>query len=173
MMSETVTSLDSILAQRETAAGVSASLDEPTLKVVIVSLGDQWYGFRGDSIQEVLAECPVFFLPGCPKSLEGVMNVGGDIESVLRLQLLLGSNPGPAKAQSRILLGRTETMRSGIRVDSVEDVCDIPEASIQKPPHTLPQQLQSIVSGVFEFQGHPVHLLNLQRLFEQYRAGLE
>lgn len=172
-MNEPMTSLDRILAQREAAIGAQASLDEPMLKVVIVSLGGQWYAFRGEHIQEVLAECPVFFLPGCPEPLEGVMNVGGDIESVLRLRLLLGMGAGQVKPQSRILLGRTATMRSGIRVDSVEDVCDIPENSIRKPSHTVPEHLRPIVSGIFEFQGRPVHLLDLVGIFDSYRAGLE
>lgn len=165
-------SLEQILSQRQTEAGHVVTLDEPMIKLVIVSLGDQWFAFHGDRIKEVLSDIQVFFLPGCPSSLEGVINVRGDIESVVRLRALLGLPEAPADAPSRILLGQAESMRSGIRVDRVEDVVDIAQSVLREPPHTIPDHLRPIVTGILTFQEHVVHLLDLDRMFGDYRAGL-
>ncbi len=168
----TEASLERILSLRQEGSGEIVSVDEPAVKLVIVSLGDQWFAFHGERIREVLAEAPVFFLPGCPPSLEGVVNVRGDIESVIRLRSILGLPAMADGISSRILLGQASAMRSGVRVDRVEDVVDVLESAIQPLPPTTPDHLQPIMLGVFTFGDHVVHLLDLERIFEDYRAGL-
>jgi purine-binding chemotaxis protein CheW len=165
-------SLEQILSVRPGSGGDVVDVDEPMVKLVIVSLGDQWFAFHGERIKEILAECGAFFLPGCPPSLEGVINVRGDIESVIRLRPLLGLAEPPADGSSRILLAQAAAMRSGIRVDRVEEVLDVAESAIQPPPHTIPDHLRPLVLGLIEFRGHLVQLLCLERMFEEYRAGL-
>ena len=164
--------LDGILARRHAADDRTVDVDEAMVKLVMVSLDGQWVAFHGERIKEVLADHPVFFLPGCPPSLEGVINVRGDIESVVRLRALLGLPEAAAGTASRIVLGHATAMHSGIRVDRVEDVVDVAESAIQAPPHTIPDHLRPIVLGIVTFRGHLVHLLDLERLFEDYRAGL-
>jgi len=171
-MTESVTDLDRIFALRQSGDAAVVNVDEPMVKLVVVSLGDLWFAFHGEKIREVLADCPVYFLPGCPDSLEGVINVRGDIETVVRLRPLLGLAEPPAGISSRILLGQTAAMRSGIRVDRVEEVLDVLESAIQTPPHTIPEHLRPLVLGIVTFRDHLVHLLDLDRLFADYRAGL-
>lgn len=91
----TPTSLDDILSQRHDAQRAVVNVDEPQLKLVVFALGGQWFAFHGSSVREILAQPTVHFVPGCPSSLEGVIHVRGDIESVLRLHELLHL-PAPA-----------------------------------------------------------------------------
>lgn len=169
-MSETT--LDQVLTQRREARKEIVNVDELAVKLVIFELGDDWFAFHGDRIREILAQADVFFVPGCPSSLEGVINVRGDIESVVRLHDLLRLPEPSAKRGSSILLGRGGGMSSGIRVDAVVDVVDVPESSIQPPPSALPDHLRAYVSGVLQFQGHPVTVLDLDTIFADYARGL-
>ena len=172
MMEENATTLDDILARKRQTGGEVVNVDEPTVKLVYFSLGEQWYAFSGEHIREVLADAEVHYLPGCPASMEGVINVRGDIESVIRLRAVLGLPEVKVTGASRILLGKTDAMSSGIRVDRVEEVLDVLQSAIQPPPHTLPEHLRPIVPGIVMYREHVVHLLNLQRIFADYRAGL-
>ncbi|MEO5372653.1 MAG: chemotaxis protein CheW [Alphaproteobacteria bacterium] len=165
-------SLDDVLARRRGEAGTIVDVDEPHLKLVVFSLDGDWYAFHGERIREVLADCPVFFLPGCPPSLEGVINVRGEIESVLLLRSILGYPETADTANSRILIGQGKAMRSGIRVDRVEDVVDLPASRLEAPPHTIPDHLAALVLGLVSFGGRYVSVLDLERLFDDYRAGL-
>lgn len=171
-MEEHATTLDDILARKRQSGGEVVNVDEPTVKLVFFSLGDQWYAFYGEAIREVLADHEVYYLPGCPSSMEGVINVRGDIESVIRLRSVLGLPEVKVAASSRILLGRTGTMSSGLRVDCVEEVLDVRQSAIQSPPQTLPEHLRPLVLGVVIYRARPVHLLDLERIFADYRAGL-
>ena len=77
--------LEHILSQRLGHQEI-IDVDEPVIKLVIFSLGEQHFAFLGEAIKEVLPGTEtVFFVPGMPASVEGVINVRGDIESVIQL----------------------------------------------------------------------------------------
>ncbi|MGE4278283.1 MAG: chemotaxis protein CheW [Magnetospirillum sp.] len=163
--------LDQVLAIRRGAAGPVVNVDEPLVKLVVFVLNGEWFAFHGERVKEVLSDFPVYFLPGCPPGLEGVINVRGDIESVLSLRTVLRYPAADADSASRILLGQGAEMRSGLRVDSVEEVMDVPQSLIQAPPHTIPDHLRPLVLGIVAFQGHMVTILDMDRLLADYRVG--
>lgn len=171
-MNTPAVSLEQVLMARQSIDGRIIDVDEPVVKQVIFTLGHLWLAFPGDRIREILTDCPVFSLPGCPPTLEGVINVRGDIESVLHLGQVLGVETSPPSAKSRILLVQGHSLRTGVRVDSVEDVIDVVQGSIRQPPHTLPERWRPVVQGIVEFGGHPVTILDVEYLFEHYRSGL-
>jgi len=166
------TNLDQILAKRQTASKQVVDVNEPMIKLVVFALGDDWFAFYGERIKEILTRSTIFFVPGCPGSLEGVINVRGDIESVIRLNELLQVPLPEAGTPSAILLGCGGSMNSGIRVDRVVDLIDIPLGSVQPPPVNLPDQIRPFVSGLLSFKGRPVSVLDLEQIFTQYVKGL-
>ena len=162
--------LDDLLSQRHAARQDIVDVDEPTLKLVVFALGSDWFAFAAEHVREILAQATVFFVPGCPPSLEGVINVRGDIQSVIRLHALLHLPAG--KPNGAILLCATPAMNSGIRVDRVIDVLDLPRSSIGAPPATLSADWRALVSGVTQVQERAVSLLNLEQLLSDYARGL-
>lgn len=166
------TNLDQILAKRQTARKEIVNVDEPQIKLVIFALGEDWFAFHGERIREILTKASIFFVPGCPASLEGVINVRGDIESVIRLHELLQVPLPEPGAPSAILLGSGTAMNSGIRIDQVVDLIDVPQSFIQPPPANLPEQLRPFVSGLFRFKQRPVSVLDLEQIFSHYVKGL-
>lgn len=166
------TNLDQVLSQRLDASRDIVNVDIPTVKLVIFELGEQRFAFHGSHIREILAQAEVFFLPGCPSSLEGVINVRGDIESVMRPHAMLQVADNAVGRSSSILLGEGSGMRSGIRVDRVVDVTDVPQSSIQPPGAMLPEHLRALVLGVLHFQAQAVTVLDLDQLFVSYARGL-
>ena len=164
--------LEQALTQRREVSKDIVNVDEPVQKLVIFELAGQRFAFYGDRIREILAQADVFFVPGSPHSLEGVINVRGDIESVIRPHSLLHLTDDGVGRASSILLGRAGGMSSGIRVDQVLDVVDVTQSSIQPPPATLPEHMRQLVLGVLTLQAQPVALLDLDKLFADYAAEL-
>ena len=147
-------------------------IDEAAVKLVIFALGDEWFAFSGKQIREILVYKDIFFVPGCPASLEGVINVRGDIESVIRLNELLHLPLPETESAGEILLGRNAVMTSGIRVDRVIDVIDFPESLIQPPPANLADFMRVLVAGIFTFKQKIVTWLDLEQIFTHYLKGL-
>lgn len=166
------TTLDQLLTQRRAAQQDIVNVDEPQVQLVVFVLGKAWFAFHGERIREILSFTEVFFVPGGPPSLEGVINVRGDIESVIRLHELLGLADSGVDQASSILMGRGFGMHSGIRVDRIIDVVDVGQRSIQTPPGTLAEPLRDYVLGVLRLREQPVTVLDLDALFAAYARGL-
>lgn len=164
--------LSEILERRRQADGGILDVEAPTAQMVIFAVGNDLFAFPGGNVAEILPLAPIHFVPGCPPSLEGVINVRGDIVSVIRLGDLLGVEHVAAGRRTAILLGQGGGLCSGLRVDRVLDVLDVVRDTLHPPPCTLPDRLQPLATGVFEHRGRTVLALDLERLFQNYRAGL-
>lgn len=167
-MNQPELTLDQVLTQRHDAQRDIVNVDEPTSKLVIFELHGDWFAFHGDKIREVLSQVDVFFVPGCPTFLEGVINVRGDIESVVSLNERLQLPESRNRLSSSYLLGRGANISSGIRVDKMVDVIDVPLSSIHEPLDTLPEHLRAIVSGILQLKEKTVTVLDLDRIFADY-----
>lgn len=168
-MSESL--LGQVLVHRRSAREAVIDVNEEPTKLVVFALGRQFYAFLGSSVAEILAARKIFAVPGCPPSLVGVINVRGEIESVIRLHELLGIAVDATDTSTPILLGRGHTLRSGILVDRVVDVIDVLASNILPPPSTLSAHVKPLVSGAIELHGETVTLLDMDQALSHYAAG--
>ena len=150
------------LKKRQRTRGV-VKVEEDQVKVVIVVCGSHLYAFYGSDIREILSTCPVSWVPGLPDYLPGLINVRGDIESVIDLHHILGEN-GQADHHGVILMAVRFDFRSGIMVDVVEDVVDIPVSKIHPPLGTLNGRVRDLVIGAIDHKGATVSLLDVGKL---------
>lgn len=171
MMPE-VSGLEEALRVRREESRAVVTVEEETLDVLIFEIDGVWWAFPGSFIREILPQVEVFFVPGCQPSLEGVINVRGDIETVINLGEVLGPKKQAYAPTWAILLGATEDLQSGIRVDKVIDVLTLPRSAVQAPPGSLDPSLGAVVTGVLLYQGVPVSVLSLERIFELYAQRL-
>ncbi|MBF0220013.1 MAG: purine-binding chemotaxis protein CheW [Gammaproteobacteria bacterium] len=164
-------SLDEILAHRRDRNGLVVDVNEPQIKVVIFTLNGQHFAFPGRQIHEILNQQTIFFIPGCPASLKGVINLRSNIVSVLDLALLVLNNSGGESNQTShsILVAEGDNISSGLWVEQVVDVVDINQSAIHPPLATLPEQLKLLVSGEFTCGKQSVVLLDADTLLHHYR----
>lgn len=116
--------LSTTLTQKSAISQEIVNVDEPSIKVMVVEMAGQWFAFYGHQVREILAEMPVYFVPGCPASLEGVINVHGSIESVIQLHSLLHLDKPKSLMGSHILLCKTSALNTGVRVEKVIDMLE-------------------------------------------------
>lgn len=164
--------LEQALTQRQTGRRAVIAGDEPEVKLVIFELTGQLYAVHGARIREILVGSELFFVPGAPPSLEGVVNVRGDIEAVIRPNALLQLPESHYGPQAAILLSRGTELSVGLRVERVLNVLDLPKSAIQPPPATLPDSLANKMQGVFFWHGKSVTLLDLDALLSDYAQGI-
>lgn len=174
MNSEHDNMLDEALAARQRTSRAIVDVDEPQIKLVIFRLLDRYFAFPGSSIQEVISGATeVFYIPGMHASVEGVMNLRGDIQSVLTLNGLLQLSDSDARINGRaILLGSGAGLQTGIRIDQLLDVADVPRSLLKPPIDSLPNHLKPLVSALFEFDGLPVTLLDLDLVLQAWQQQI-
>ncbi len=154
-------------AKRRREKDEIVNVEEERVKVVIFALAGGDYAFYGSEVKEILSQSNIFYVPGTPGFIHGVINVRGEIESVINLAAFLGLPDSARAVNSRILIAVGEGIRSGVLVESVEDVLDIPVNSIKPPLATLSQSLKGFVTGEFIHGNKTVTLLSARRIFEK------
>lgn len=157
--------LDEIRKRKEKEQVVD--VEEERKKLVIFTLSGDHYAFYGHAIKEILQLVEIFYVPGAPDHILGVVNIRGDIESVIAINSFLGLTAAAVTPNSRIAVAADEEMRSGILVDSIEDVVDVPVSAIRPPLATLGKSLKEFVAGETTFNGRDIALIDIGRIFKE------
>ena len=141
-------------------------VEEEKVKLVIFSLGDDYYAFNGSEVKEILLPPgDISYVPGAPDFVLGVINVRGDIESVIAINTFLSMPESKKTSRSRIAIAVKGGVRSGILVDSIEDVLDVPVSGIKPPLSTLDAFKKECVTGEMIFKGKIVTILDTGKIF--------
>jgi purine-binding chemotaxis protein CheW len=140
--------------------------EERRMQIVVFLLDGRYFAFAGETIREIVPVSQITYVPGTPACLPGVIHLRGNIESVLDMRQILSLPIASITDQSRIMLGQVGELRSGVLVDSVEDVLEIPVDALHEPPSELQHTETTFVAGETHYNGHQLILLELGKMFE-------
>lgn len=125
-------------------------------------LAGQLYGVPILAVQEVLADAEIEPVPGAPSEVLGVINLRGQIVSVIDLRRRLGLAPSEKGRGPLIVFdGANETL--AVRVDCVTNVRQIADPTIKPVPRTG-TSLCKAVSGLVTRGGEMMTLLDVPAL---------
>lgn len=145
-------------------------VNEETVKIVVFTLAGDYYAFNGEDVKEILPRPPISYVPDAPDYILGLINVRGDIESVIGLNHFLGLALTEPAASNRIIVAFKGDIRSGVLVDAVSDVVDVPVSAVKPPLSTLGSAVREFVSGVVEWGGKSIAMLDVGRIFGKMAA---
>jgi purine-binding chemotaxis protein CheW len=167
-MSEELLSSDCILDEIKkcSLAKQTVEVDEEQVKLVIFSLEDHLFAFRGKEVSEIMPADGVTWIPGATELIPGVINLRGDIEAVIDLGRVLGFS-SIHKGQGMFIMTHIEGQRSGMLVDAIIDVLDVPVSAINPPLLNLDMQLSQLVVSQSEYTGKIVNILSVSQIIEQ------
>jgi purine-binding chemotaxis protein CheW len=138
-------------------------VEEERVKVVIFICGQNRYAFYGTDIREIFPTCDISWVPGLPDYLPGLINVRGDIESVIDIRHFLGEEKDE-NCKCLIAMAVRGNFHSGVMIESIEDVVDIPLSTIHPPLATLNGAVRDLVIGEIEYGGKTISLLDIGKL---------
>ena len=138
-------------------------VEEERVKVVIFMCGANLFAFYGRDIREILPSCDISWVPCLPDYLPGLINVRGDVESVIDLSHFLEEEKA-GHGKCLIAMAVRGDFHSGIMIDSIEDVVDISLSTILPPLATLNGAARDLVIGEIEYGGETISLLDIGKL---------
>lgn len=123
-----------LLRSRAHALAKRADLDDlsPSMRILEFTIDDETYAFTTELIEEVFLIRDLAPIPGTPAFVLGITNVRGQILSVVDLAVFLGLSAKPRSGTYPIVILRSVAMEFAIATDSVSDVREIPEHSVQR-----------------------------------------
>jgi purine-binding chemotaxis protein CheW len=139
-------------------------VDEDTEQLVIISLGNDWFALNGRFVKEILPDIPITYVPGLPDIFLGLINVRGDLESVIDLAKIIQITSSRDDHLNRILILHHDDFSSGFRVDYVHDIIDLPKSRIASSLNVTDTKRGKYFLGEFEYKSKTVLILDPQRL---------
>lgn len=136
--------------------------DAVTRQLLTFSLADEWYGVDAPSVRTIVASPAIIPVPCAPPHIRGVMNLRGEILTVVDLKRFFGLDASPQSGQNRVIVALYGEWQLGFYVDSVFDVIDLPTSSIELPLTTIEKVRADFIEGEARFNDRLLGILKLE-----------
>ena len=113
-------------------------------------------------IQEIIRDVKVTPVPHAPPQVRGVINLRGEVTTVIDLRQVLGLAALKSTADTQTLIVRSQGESIGLIVDRVGDICAVDVASIVPPPPNLDSVDGRFFQGVCQRKTEIILVLDLE-----------
>lgn len=143
----------------------AAPAAEPSAGFVCFMLAGQRYGVAVAQVREVLRLGEMAWVPGAPSACLGVVNLRGQIVSVLDLRQMLGQPAVEANGNSRLLVIDHQDAALALLVDRVLELFTVANHLIEHTPRLNHGPVP--VDGVVTCDSGPLFILKPEQLIQQ------
>jgi len=148
---------------RDGKAAKNASDDEVFQRVTF-QLENETYGINVMQVQEILRYTDIAAVPGAPDYVLGIINLRGNVVTVIDTRSRFGLMPSEITDNSRIVIIEAEKQVIGILVDSVAEVVYLKKSEIEPAPHVGTEESSQFIQGVTNRDGGLLILVDLNKL---------
>lgn len=122
------------------------------------------FGVPVSSVQEVLRSQDLTVVPLAPAEIAGLLNLRGQIVTMLELRARLGLPPREPGAPSvNVVVKSPDGSAVSLVVDEIGDVLAPSRDAFEAPPDTVPASIRSLVTRVCKLDTHLMLLLDTER----------
>ncbi len=148
--------------------------DDPVLQWVTFRLAGETYGINVMQVQEVLRYSEVAPVPGAPPYVLGIINLRGNVVTVIDTRHRFGLPAADVSDQTRIVIIETDAHVIGILVDAVAEVVYLQQSEIDTAPNVGNEESARFIQGVCNKNNELLILVELDKLLtEQEWAEIE
>ena len=133
---------------------------------VTFRLADEIYGIDVLQVQEVLRITEISPVPGAPDYVLGIINLRGNVVTVIDARSRFGLPPQETDDASRIIVVDAYEKVVGILVDNVSEVAYVSNSEIELAPNVGTEDSNKFVSGVSNRDGELLIMVDLARLID-------
>ncbi len=123
-------------------------LAKESIEVTEFVLATEHYGIETSFIEEVHTLTAYTYVPCTPDYVYGIMNIRGEIVSIIDLKVLLGLPQVGITDLKKVIIVHNNHMKFGVLADQIIGVGHIPMDYIQNPPQTLHDDQKKYLRGV-------------------------
>ena len=138
--------------------------EDEVLQWVTFQLDRETYGINVMQVQEVLRYTEIAPVPGAPDYVLGIINLRGNVVTVIDTRQRFGLEPAEVSDNSRIVIIEAEKQVVGIRVDSVAEVVYLRASEIDVAPSVGTEESAKFIQGVSNRDGELLILVDLNKL---------
>jgi purine-binding chemotaxis protein CheW len=141
--------------------------NDPEIQLVTFRLKDETYGINVMQVQEVLRVTDIAPVPGAPHYVLGIINLRGNVVTVIDTRMRFGLPQTEMDDLSRIIVIESEAQVVGILVDSVAEVADLRLSEIDSAPNVGNEESSRYIQGVASRDNNLLIVVDLNKLLSE------
>ncbi|MCE9686719.1 MULTISPECIES: chemotaxis protein CheW [Shewanella] len=152
------------MTESRNVAVVAAGKEDAVLQWVTFKLDNETYGINVMQVQEVLRYSDIAPVPGAPYYVLGIINLRGNVVTVIDTRTRFGLPSAEIDDSSRIVIIEAEKQVIGILVDSVAEVVYLRRSEIDNAPNVGTEESAKFIQGVSNRDDELLILVDLDKL---------
>lgn len=149
----------------------SAEVQDQVLQWVTFHLGDETYGINVLEVREVLRISDITPVPGVPDFVLGIINLRGNVVTVLDTRQRFGLETKTHDELTRIVIIETGDQVVGLLVDSVAEVVYLRSSEIEPAPNVGAEETSKYIHGVHSRDSDLLILIDVEKLISDEDWG--
>lgn len=146
------------------ATNAASNTDDTMLQWVTFRLENETYGINVMQVQEVLRYTEIAPVPGAPPYVIGIINLRGNVVTVIDTRNRFGLQPAELTDNTRIVIIEADKHVVGILVDAVAEVVYLRESEIETAPNVGNDESAKFIQGVCNKNDQLLILVDLDKL---------
>lgn len=138
--------------------------EDEVLQWVTFRLANETYGINVMQVQEVLRFTDIAPVPGAPIYVLGIINLRGNVVTVIDTCQRFGLPPIDITDNTRIVIIETNQQVIGILVDAVAEVVYLKRSEIETTPNVGNDEAAKFIQGVSHKDNQLLILVDLNKL---------
>jgi len=127
-------------------------------------VGELLLGVSIDQVREINRHLEVTAVPHAPEHVRGVINLRGDVVTLIDLATILGVQAAEINQHSRNVIIHWEDQLVGLKVDRIADILSIPQKEIVSPPANVGAASGRFFQGVYSTDREIVVILDVEEM---------
>lgn len=129
-------------------------------------IGREHFAIPVLEVQEVIKSEQVTRLPLAPAHIKGLINLRGQIVTLVSLRTLFGLEEKDNDECMHIIVRSGDSLFS-LMVDEISDVLDLSKKSFEDTPSTLKDDIKKYIGGVYKLEEDLIVQLDLDKLLDR------
>lgn len=127
------------------------------------SLGGLFLGVEVRKVQEVIRYQPMTRVPLAPSTIQGLINLRGQIVTAIDLRRQFDLPPRAEDRRPMNVVVRSEEGAVSLLVDEIGDVLEVPDDQGERPPETLKGTARELVTEVHQLKDRLLLVLDTEK----------
>jgi len=131
------------------------------MQIIVFTLNEKYYAIETDKVEEISKKIPSTTVPNSPNWVEGLINLRGNVVTLLNLSKLLQQDEGIC--YNNIIIINNEEEKVGLMVREVTKVMDIKPESIQK----VTKDIVDGIIGIIQIDEVIINIIDIKILLSK------
>ncbi|MDH5559539.1 MAG: chemotaxis protein CheW [Deltaproteobacteria bacterium] len=147
----------------EAVPAVIENISDQTVQYITFGVGEELFGVDIMCVEEIIIPKKTTVIPRTPKYFKGIINLRGEVISIIDLNSRFGGEGHQDTEDSRVIVIKNHNLKLGILVDKIKMIANINRKDIRTASRFVATEKQGFIQGSYQMPDDEILLLLKQQ----------